>query len=325
LKPPGKMAVPLISVVMANYRGARFLEESVRSVLAQSVSSLELIVSDDGSDDASAEIVSRIAREDRRVRLLTGTGNTGPAATRNRALATATGEWIAIVDSDDLMQRDRLELLVKLGETHTCEIIADDLTYFGSDEIPAGRTLVHAASRPIPQFVSADLLIETEVHGSGLPRLGYLKPLIRRSALDGMTYNDALRVGEDFDLLLRLLLKGAKLFVTQESYYQYRRHSGSISHRLSEDKVSAMIAAQRALEGDDIPAKTQKLLHQRLASLENLLAYERLVVRIKQRDLAGATRSLIKRPALVKDLLQSLAENLARRVSERRSMRTAST
>ncbi|RFC65755.1 glycosyltransferase [Mesorhizobium denitrificans] len=304
---------------MANYRGARFLEESMCSVLAQSVKNLELIVSDDGSDDTSVEIAKRIAREDKRVRVLTGAGNTGPAATRNRALAIARGEWVAIVDSDDLMQRDRLELLIKLADAHACNIVADDLTYFGDDETPAGRTLLRTAARTVPQFVSADLLVQTEIQGSGLPKLGYLKPLIRRSALDGMKYNEALRVGEDFDLLLRLLLKGKKLLVTQESYYQYRRHSNSISHRLSEEKVFAMIAAQRALEGGDIPAATRKALHRRLKALENLLAYERLVVLIKQRNISGATRSLIKHPALLKDLLQSVAENLARR------MRPAST
>lgn len=319
MKPPRAIKVPLVSVVMANYRGARFLEESVRSVLDQSIENLELIVSDDGSDDASIEIIKKIALEDRRICLITGTGNTGPAATRNRALKTATGEWIAIVDSDDLMRRDRFELLIELGDANACDIVADDLTYFGDTEIQKEGTLLRAANRQVSQFVTADLLIETEIQGSGLPRLGYLKPLIRHSALKGMIYDETLRVGEDFDLLLRLLLRGANLFVTSESYYLYRRHSASISHRLSERKVSAMMAAQQALEGGDIPARTQRLLHLRRKALENLLAYQELVVRIKQRDLAGTAHSLIRRPALIKDLLQSVAENLTRR------MRTAST
>jgi len=319
LNPTKRSATPLVSVIMANYRGARFLEESICSVLAQSISNLELIVSDDGSDDSSVEIASRMAREDSRVRVLTGKGNTGPAATRNRALEVATGEWIAIVDSDDLMQRDRLEMLVKWGDSHACNIVADDLTYFGDEEMPAGRTLFRAASKPVPKFVSADLYIQAEIQGSGLPRLGYLKPLIRHPALAGTTYNEALRVGEDFDLLLRLLLKGEKLFITQESYYQYRRHSSSISHRLSEEKVEAMIAAQRDLESADVPVHTQKFLHLRRNSLEHLLAYERLVLQIKQQDLAGAARSLMKRPALVKNLFQSLTESFTRRIAQRRT------
>ncbi|MGC4024050.1 MAG: glycosyltransferase [Mesorhizobium sp.] len=283
------------------------------SVLAQSAKNLELIVSDDGSDDASVEIAKRIASKDERVHVLTGAGNTGPAATRNRALVAAKGEWVAIVDSDDLMQRDRLELLVKWGDAQACNIVADDLTYFGDENLPAGRTLFGVAGRSIPHLVSTDLFIQTEIQGSDLPRLGYLKPLIRRSALNGMGYNEALRVGEDFDLLLRLLLKGEKLFVLQDSYYQYRRHNGSISHRLSEEKVAAMIAAQHALDTADMLPDTRKLLNLRLKTLENLLAYEGLVKRIKQHDISGAVRSLIERPALVKDLFHSLTENLTRR------------
>lgn len=309
---------PLVSVVMANYQGERFLEESMRSVLAQSVASLELIVSDDGSTDGSTGIAARIAREDARVRVLTGTGNSGPGATRNRALAAARGDWIAIVDSDDLLHRDRLKALIELAEAHDCTIAADDLAFFGGDGEGAGGTLLRTARRKVPEIITADIFIETEIQGSGLPRLGYLKPVIRRDALQGLRYNEALRVGEDFDLLLRLLIGGNRLVLSRDAYYQYRRHSSSISHRLSAEKVMAMISAQDALTGKagSLTPETASLLERRRKALDTLLAYERLVSDIKQRDIAGAVRALLAHPELAMNLAQSLSERLSRTVGK---------
>lgn len=308
-----KIEVPLVSVIMANYRGERYLAASIQSVLEQSIEELELIVSDDGSDDASVEIASRAAQRDKRVRLIAGTGNTGPGATRNRALAAARGEWIAIVDSDDLMKPERLRSLIDLADARGCEIAADDLTYFGKD-MENGQTLFGKSGQNLPDIISTNTFIETEIEGSKLPKLGYLKPVIRRAALNGLNYDESLRVGEDYDLLLRLLLSGARMIVTPDSYYEYRRHGSSISHRLSEAKVAAMISAHKRLaeNAHDLPLETKKLLSLRLQGLEKLLAYERLVARIKQRDLTGAAQSLLARPSLTGALARSLAERLSR-------------
>src|SRR5262245_38740620 len=98
---------PLISVIMANYQGSRYIERAVTSVLGQSVGDLELIISDDASTDDSLGVVARLAAHDPRVRLVRADQNGGPARCRNRALDLAQGSWIAIVDSDDLIHPER--------------------------------------------------------------------------------------------------------------------------------------------------------------------------------------------------------------------------
>ena len=99
---------PVVSVIMANYNGSAYLGDAIASVRRQSLRELELIVSDDASTDDSVRIVSEAMGGDPRIRLLRSKQNSGPAAARNKALALAKGDWIAVMDSDDLMHPDRL-------------------------------------------------------------------------------------------------------------------------------------------------------------------------------------------------------------------------
>ena len=121
---------PVVSVIMANHNGAAYLADAIASVRRQSLNELELIVSDDASTDDSATIVGEAIAGDPRIRLVRSTRNSGPAAARNKALALARGDWIAVMDSDDLMHPDRLKRLVEAAERDGADIVADDLVEF---------------------------------------------------------------------------------------------------------------------------------------------------------------------------------------------------
>lgn len=98
-----------VSVVMPAYNAEKYIEEAIRSVLCQTWSDFELLVIDDGSQDATAEIVRRLADADSRITLLENARNAGVSASRNRGVARARGQWIAFLDSDDLWREDKLE------------------------------------------------------------------------------------------------------------------------------------------------------------------------------------------------------------------------
>src|SRR5260370_2079174 len=115
---------PTVSIVMANYNGAAHLADAIQSAQSQSLRDLEIIVSDDASADDSIAIVTGLMAKDPRIRLVRGCHNGGPAAARNRALALAQGEWIAVMDSDDLMHPDRLRTLVELSRRAQADIVA---------------------------------------------------------------------------------------------------------------------------------------------------------------------------------------------------------
>lgn len=304
---------PLISVIMANYRGVDYLPAAMASVLGQTQSDLELIVADDASPDNSANTVAAAAQSDARVKLIVAQKNSGPGAARNAGLEQARGEWIAIVDSDDILHRERFERLLAVAARLDADAVADDLLYFSQTERSAGATLLGENAAPWPRQISTAEFIASNTSGSGLPPLGYLKPMFRRARIKQLRYDESVRIGEDYDFLLRFLLDGGRFFLAPTPLYLYRRHAGSVSHRLSESHLQAMIANHRVLfdRGYALPARLRELLDRRLRALDEGLEYERLVTALKRRDADGVIRHLAARPSLIQPLIRSIREHFS--------------
>ncbi|MEV7122184.1 glycosyltransferase family 2 protein [Kitasatospora griseola] len=101
--------MPLVSVVMPVHNSAATLGASVRSVLAQTHADVELLVTDDASDDDSMDLLQDLARQDGRVRPQAAPEQGGAAKARNLALARAKGGFVAFLDSDDMWLPQKLE------------------------------------------------------------------------------------------------------------------------------------------------------------------------------------------------------------------------
>lgn len=307
---------PLVSVIMANYRGAAYLPAALDAVLAQTVRDIEVIVSDDASADDSAAIVRQFAARDPRVSLIEARENRGPAAARNKALQAARGEWIAIVDSDDVIHPERFDILLAAAGALKADAVADDLLFFSQAD--AGPTLLGAKATGQPMPVSAEFFIRSNTSGTGLPPLGYLKPIFRRSRVAALRYDESMRIAEDYDFLLRFLLGGGRLFVLPEPLYLYRRHSSSISHRLSEAHMLALIANQEALvatNGDLLSHAMRRELDVRMTSLRNGLEFERLVAAMKGRQAARTLGMLAAKPRLFAPLFRAASEHWQSRLA----------
>lgn len=100
-----------VSVVIPVYNGARFITETLHSILAQTVPPLQVIVVNDGSTDNTAAIVEQFGE----AVTLINTQNNGPCKARNIGAAVAQGNWIALCDSDDVWLQDKLERQLKLA------------------------------------------------------------------------------------------------------------------------------------------------------------------------------------------------------------------
>lgn len=312
--PPTVTGRPLVSIIMANYRGGRFLNAALTSALSQTVRDIEIIVADDASPDDSVAVIRAIMAKDDRVRLIEAPENGGPAKARNRALDAARGEWIAIVDSDDYQHPQRLERLLGAARDQNADIVADDLLHFHDDNSQPISFLMldHGLTQPFE--LTTELFIRANTARSGLPTLGYLKPLIRRARLGDLRYDTGLKVAEDYDLVVRLLAGGAKGYVVPDPTYLYRRHGGSISHRMSETILSDMIDNHNRFvaERGPHPAPVQAALKARLNGMETDLAYERLVAAIKTKQITKAIGILARSPALIGNLYRSYSERSAR-------------
>lgn len=139
---------PLISVVVPVYRAEKFLCQCLDSILAQTYKNLEVILVDDSSPDNCGKICDEYARKDNRVRVI-HQSNQGVSAARNAGLASATGEYIGFVDSDDYIEPDMYEYLYGLitkdnasvAMCNTCE----DEGYHTKQQIEQPYVLISAS------------------------------------------------------------------------------------------------------------------------------------------------------------------------------------
>lgn len=114
---------PLVSVIMPAYNAEKFIVEAIESVLSQTYSALELIVIDDCSTDTTLETALEYAKKDNRVRVIRNEKNSGVARTRNAGLDAAKGEFIALIDSDDLWLPEKLEKQMTVAENTAADIV----------------------------------------------------------------------------------------------------------------------------------------------------------------------------------------------------------
>ena len=111
-----------VSVIIPVYNTEKYLEKCVDSILRQTEVSLEIILVDDGSTDASANICEAYAKEHQNVKAI-HIRNSGPATAKNEGLKLATGNYIALTDSDDKMEPLMLHKMISAGYKHDADII----------------------------------------------------------------------------------------------------------------------------------------------------------------------------------------------------------
>lgn len=117
---------PQVSIIMPAYNACREIEASIRSVLAQTWPSHELIVIDDGSTDGTASLVNSWADHDPRIVLLRNRENRGVSACRNRGTQTARGRFLMFLDADDLWEETKVEVQLDFMRRNDCIVSYTD-------------------------------------------------------------------------------------------------------------------------------------------------------------------------------------------------------
>lgn len=206
---------PRVSVIMPAYRCERTVEESVRSALSQTLREIEVIVTDDGSDDGTPAILSHLAKEDARIRVVTLPENGGVANARNIAARAAQAEWIAFLDSDDVWEADKLrKQLQKAAETDAALVFTAAVCIDETGK-ETGK-IFH-----VPETVTAERLLSgNDIVTSTV--------LVRRDVYERhpMERSD---LHEDLICWHRILSDGAKAVGIDEPLVRYRVTTGSKS------------------------------------------------------------------------------------------------
>lgn len=207
---------PEISVVIPTYNRAGLLREAVDSALAQTFRDREIVVVDDGSTDATAEVLASYGDRIRAVRQ----ENRGEAAARNRGIAEARGRWIAFLDSDDLWEPTALERVHAAAERDPdAGLVAMRARAVRADGTRTGRT--HGKKSPGPSFTTRSLLMGD----AG----GILMPMVRRDLLvEAGGFDASIRSATDCDMWLRLSFR-TKLVGVPEPLLLVRVHPDNAS------------------------------------------------------------------------------------------------
>ena len=216
--PVGGDDTMLVSIVMPAFNAEAYIGAAISSAQAQSEGRIEILVVDDGSTDKTGEIVRAAAAADERIRYIRMEINGGPAAARNRALALARGDWIALLDADDRFHPRKLERLIALGERTGADIVSDNLLLCHPGGNAPDEMMIPPERLAEETRLSMAAFIEGNIGSRKYPRCsyGFMQPLFRREFLDanGIIYDERNRFSEDFLLYVECLARGAKWWVT---------------------------------------------------------------------------------------------------------------
>jgi glycosyltransferase involved in cell wall biosynthesis len=277
--------MPLISVIIPAFNASKTIQETIESVLNQTFTDFELIVINDGSQDATLEVVDRI--RDHRLKVFSYP-NAGVSATRNRGLAKATGEFISFLDADDLWTPDKLEAQLKALQANP----QADVAYSWTDYIDEfGQFLYPGSHITVNGDVYAKLLLGNFLENGS-------NALIRRKALIEICgFDESLFGPEEWDLFIRLAAS-CQFAAVPHPQVLYRLSTTSISFNLARQEAQCLRVIDQAF--DQAPVSLAHLKKQSLANLYQYLLFRGLVGPLDRQTGWAAARCLFQ--ALRNDL-----------------------
>ena len=205
----------MVSVIMPSYNCGRYLEESIRSVQAQTYQNWELIFMDDCSKDDSISRVSAMRDRDNRIQVFQNHVNLGAAVSRNNALREAKGRWIAFLDSDDLWEPTKLEKQIHFMEENGYAFSYTNYCEIDDDSKPTGVVVTGPAK-----------VTKSGMHAFCWP--GCLTVMYDSEEI-GLLQIEDIKKNNDYAIWLKICHK-ADCYLLNECLAKYRRgRTGSIS------------------------------------------------------------------------------------------------
>ena len=270
--------MPRVTVLMPVYNRPEYVDEAIRSVIEQDFSDFELLIVDDGSTDATPDVLRSWADRDERIVVVTSPANEGMSRARNRGLQQARGEYVATLDSDDLMLPGRLAAESQVLDEHPEVVI-----------VSCAFEIVDRDGRHVATWRGGEPH-EAVVHLLGYYNIvgGHGQTMFRRDdvlAIGG--YWTEFPTAEDYDLFVRLLKRGRIVSVPVVGMKQRQHESQSnaqyagakraawqsimgralrdtLGRTASADEIDALIVVWRH-RGDGDPALADRVMREGFA------------------------------------------------------------
>lgn len=213
---------PIFSVIMACHNAAPYVRQAISSVVGQTFSSWELIIVDDASQDDSLSYIKIASQADSRVRYISSEINMGAAAARNAAIEVAKGEWLAILDADDVYLPHKLEKQYEVikGSKSNLVLVGAGCFHVNSEGVRSKEYNYSPNSEVLKNNLVS--MLKFPPHSSLVYR--------KSSFLAAGGFNVRFARSEDYELWLRLSELG-DFFAWPLPLIEYRLHSTNISNR----------------------------------------------------------------------------------------------
>jgi glycosyltransferase involved in cell wall biosynthesis len=280
------MKPPLISICIPAYNAERYLPAALDTVRAQRFTDWELIVTEDGSRDSTEEIVRDFARTvTQSVRYDRHQQNLGLPATRNTGIAAARGEWIALLDADDVWTTGHLEAAAALIPSTSAELIHSGSVLFDSD---TGREIEVRAPSPRMQaeFPRSLFYGDYMIQPSSV--------VMRRCLWDDVGgFDPTFRYVEDREMWIRCARTGARFVYTGLNTCLYRKHPTAMSrHGVAMALASARVF-EKNIDWEAVPSR-----HRHLQAADAWFAAGRMALREDPRSARGFFGRALRHRAL---------------------------
>ena len=228
----GAFPLPLVSVIIPVYNRENLVGETLDSVIAQTYQNWECIVVDDGSTDRTREVVQSFCDKDPRIKLFSRPTDRpkGANACRNYGFERSSGEFVNWVDSDDILDKQKLSLQISIiiqtrADACVCQTTVRDI---GSNSDLGLRAPNIQSGSLLDSYVKRSVFWTTDA------------PLWNRSTLRlrKLIWNESLTQSQDFDFHLRAILNGISFSFIEQSLVIARKHNQSISSQHLSKKSS---------------------------------------------------------------------------------------
>lgn len=230
-------STPQISVVMSVYNGADYLSASVESILQQTYADFEFIIIDDGSTDASWDILQTYAQTDQRIRLFQNESNLGLTKSLNKGMHLARGEYIARQDADDLALAHRFARQIAVFHDYPDVVLVScDLELIDTQ----GRLLPHKIQRSCdPDLIPWHLVFCNYLGGHSQVMFRH------QAAIDLGGYCETYRYAQDYEFWCRLATQGG-VVILPDVLQRQRMHDASVSaQKKTEQDQFSLTQSQR--------------------------------------------------------------------------------
>ena len=214
--------MPHVSIITPTSNCARFIEETIKSVQAQTFTDWEMIISDDCSTDNTKEVIAPYLASDSRIKYICNEQNSGAAITRNNALRIASGRWIAFLDSDDLWLPEKLEKQISFMETNDYAFTYHEYSEISEDGEDIGVTV--SGIKRVGKF---------GMYACCWP--GCLSVMYDQKKIGVIQIND-IRKNNDTAMWLKVIQK-SNCYLLKETLAKYRRRKGSITPPSIKDRI----------------------------------------------------------------------------------------